>query len=181
MRAVRSENMSRFYSNWCPQKILYQLKAIPTINKIQLNFTDRGEQQGKNKLPPEKLIIIHFKNLNQTYIHQCHIYVWIILQWFIWENSSSLLTLQGWMPHGSGCHPQKTETCIVLLFLCKMLYINQDEQKGQKGAQVHGSISHCQKLLCPPWVDPGAIKPKPKPEPLPPEMLQHFFPAEFTS
>lgn len=176
MRAVRSENMfRRSYFNCCPHKILYQLIAIPTVNKIQVNFTDRGEQQEKKKKqPPQKLVFIHLKNWNQIYTHQCHIYVWIILWWLICENTSSLLTLQGWVPHRSGCQPQKTETCIVLIFFLK---INQDEQERQKGPQVHRSSSHCQKQLCPPWVDPGAIKP----EPFPPEMLQHFFPNEVTS
>lgn len=65
-----------------------------------------------------------------------------------------------------GCHidlgvtPQKTETCIVPIFLAEMLYINQDEQEGQKGPQVRRSIPHCQKMLCPPSVDPGVTQTK---------------------
>lgn len=189
MRAVRSENISRrSYFNCCLYKILYQLIAIPTLNKIQVSFTDRWEQQGKKKKKkkqlPEKLVVTHFKNLNQICTHQCTNCVWIVLRWFICENTSSLLTLHGWLPHRSGCHPDyddshwlKSETCIVLIFLVKILCINQLEQERQKDPQVHRSIPHCQKQLCPPWVDPGTIKA----EPFPPEMLQHFFWTEFAS
>lgn len=158
MRAVRSENMfRRSYFNCCPHKILYQLIAIPTVNKIQVNFTDRGEQQEKKKKQsPQKLVFIHLKNWNQIYTHQSHIYVWIVLRWLICENTSSLLTLQGWVPHRSGCQAQKTETCIVLIFFVK---VNQDEQERQKGPQVHRSTSHCQKQLClPGWIqEPSSL------------------------
>lgn len=143
-----------------------------------------GKKKKKKKQLPEKLVVTHFKNLNQICTHQCTNCVWIVLRWFICENTSSLLTLHGWLPHRSGCHPDyddshwlKSETCIVLIFLVKILCINQLEQERQKDPQVHRSIPHCQKQLCPPWVDPGTIKA----EPFPPEMLQHFFWTEFAS
>lgn len=176
MRAVRSENMfRRSYFNCCPHKILYQLIAIPTVNKIQVNFTDRGEQQEKKKetVTTEACIYTSEELEPNLYTPVSYLCVNCFAMTYLWKHQflvdfARLGATQIWVsgPEDWNLH------CADIFCQNKSRWAREAE--GTTSTQKHLSLSE---TVVPPWVDPGAIKP----EPFPPEMLQHFFPNEVTS